>query len=386
MVLAWADGVARRTLGGAVVAALVIGLGRSSDARSAAMSGTGVGTLDRFGIGGGAGSVASAGSTSRVEPGPLGSGPVAILAIAGTVPRCVAAGCWSISGAPRTLGALSGGRRGSDAVGAPAVSGAPTASHGYRVGRWLRIGPEAEGLEQALQLAGGEVAPGADGHAAQAQRAHADPTQPGDGDADRLHDPTDDVVHALVDHHRQDQAVVGLAEDAELPRDDSATVDRHPVADPLQCLLARPREGQDVVLLVELVAGVHHPVGDIAVVGQEQEPLGVAVEPADRKDALPHVDEVHDRPPVALVADGRDVAAWLVEQDVPGLLGSEELAVDPEEGGAGIDLGAELGDDLAVDRDPPGANHLLGGAARSHPAGRHHALQAFHGWLRGVRR
>jgi hypothetical protein len=68
-----------------------------------------------------------------------------------------------------------------------------------------------------------------------------------------------------------------------------------------------------VVLLVEFVARVHDPIGDVAVVGQQEQPFGVAVKPAHRIDPLRDLDDVHDGAPVPLVLRGRDVAAGFVE-------------------------------------------------------------------------
>lgn len=132
-----------------------------------------------------------------------------------------------------------------------------------------------------------------------------------------------------------------------------------------------------MVLLGQAVAGVHHAVGDVAVVGQEEQPLGVAVEAADRVDPLADIDQVHHRPPLALVARGGDVAARLVEEEVAGSLGAQQVAVDPDLGGAGIDLGPELGDDLAVDVDAARPDQFLRPAAGGNAARGEDSLQAF---------
>ena len=254
------------------------------------------------------------------------------------------------------------------------MGGTPTAPGARSLGCLVGLLLQTQRLVQTLELAGREIAPQSGRDRLEAEGADADPPKASDGDADGLHDPAHDVVHALVDDDGEDQAVARLAQDAALLGHHPVTLDDDPVADPLQRLLARPRQREDVVLLVELIPRMHHPVGDVAVVGQEQQPLGVAVQPPDGKDTLGHVDEVHDRAPVALIANGGDVAARLVEEKIANRLGSKQLAVDPNLSRARVDLGPKLGDDLAVHRHPPGPNHLLRRAARSRAASRHHTL------------
>jgi hypothetical protein len=114
--------------------------------------------------------------------------------------------------------------------------------------------------------------------------------------------------------------------------------------------------------------------------GEDQQPLGVPVEPADGVYALLDVDELHDRPAAALVVHRGDVAAGLVDEEVAERLRAQQAAIDPDLGRRGVDLGAELGDDDAVDHDPTLADQLLGrrGARRRH--GCQDSLQSFHGW------
>ena len=92
------------------------------------------------------------------------------------------------------------------------------------------------------------------------------------------------------------------------------------------------RSTRDDVLLLVVVLGAQHLVDDVAVVGEQDQALGVLVEPADREDALGVVDEVDD---VAVdVALGRaGDADRLVERDVDRarLLarGADAVAVEP---------------------------------------------------------
>jgi hypothetical protein len=90
------------------------------------------------------------------------------------------------------------------------------------------------------------------------------------------------------------------------------------------------------------------------------------------------LDEVHDRPAIALVFDRRDVSAWFVEKDVSRLLGPETVAVNSDIGVDWISFCAERGDHFTINRYPSSGDHLLGLAPRSYSPGRENALQAFH--------
>jgi hypothetical protein len=89
-------------------------------------------------------------------------------------------------------------------------------------------------------------------------------------------------------------------------------LDHDPGSHPLQDVIGRAGKGQDVILLLQLVPRVHNPVGNIAVVGKEQQPFGVPIESANGIDPFRDVNQIHHRPPIALVFGGSDVPAWFV--------------------------------------------------------------------------
>jgi len=233
-------------------------------------------------------------------------------------------------------------------------------------------------LVEVVDLASGEIPPHADRDVLQRQGANSDATQAGHRDPDLLHQAADDVEHPLVDHNLEDQPVVGLAEDAALRGNNPLAVDHQAVAQALKGRFGRAGEGEHVVLLLQPVPRVHDAVGDVAVVGEQQQTFGLAVEASDRVDPLRNLDQLHHRLAVALVAHGRDIAAGLVEQQVARRLASEQLAVNVDLACLGIDLGAELGDDGAVNRHAPGHDQLFGPPAGAGAARGHHALEALH--------
>ena len=103
-----------------------------------------------------------------------------------------------------------------------------------------------------------------------------------------------------------------------------------------------------MIFLFETEFRVHDPVGQLAIIREEQQSLGVAVEPSNGVEALGGVDEIHHRTPLALVAGGGDVAARFVEHDVAAALRANEFAINADGVGVGIGLAAKLRDDHAV--------------------------------------
>jgi hypothetical protein len=120
----------------------------------------------------------------------------------------------------------------------------------------------------------------------------------------------------------------------------------------------------DEVGFFDAGGGAGEGVGEVAVVGHEQEAFAGVVEAADGEDALAGLEEVHDGGAAFGIAGGGDVALRFVEDEVAGALGAvEELAVDANVVARGVSFGAELGDGLAVDLDAAGGDEFLGFAA-----------------------
>jgi hypothetical protein len=123
---------------------------------------------------------------------------------------------------------------------------------------------------------------------------------------------------------------------------------------------------------------VRDPHREVAVVGQDHQPLGVEVEPTDRvqlvADLLP--DQVDHRDPSLGVVGRRHNADRLVEQQVATrTLRPQPLAVDLDRVVFSVGLLAEVRD-LPVDRDPAFGDQPLGVAPRAHACRRDQLLQA----------
>ena len=136
--------------------------------------------------------------------------------------------------------------------------------------------------------------------------------------------------------------------------------------------------GEDLVFLVELIAGVGDAVRERAVVGQQQESFGFPIESPDRVDAVMGFHQIHDRATVALIACGGDIARWLVEHEIAQVRLLKLPAIDLDAVDGGVSFRAELAHDLAVDLDFTVEYELLGCASRRDPMGGENPLEPFH--------
>ena len=120
-----------------------------------------------------------------------------------------------------------------------------------------------------------------------------------------------------------------------------------------------------------------------AVVGEQQQSLGVQVEPPDADQPRQVLRQRAEDGRAALrVGAGGDEAARLVEQEQPRALAPRQrLAVDADAVG-GRDVERWRGDGLAVDRHAAGRDPRLGLAARRHARPRHHLGDALGGFRR----
>ncbi len=98
---------------------------------------------------------------------------------------------------------------------------------------------------------------------------------------------------------------------------------------------------------------------EFAVVRQQQEPGGLAIEPADRDHALRHVDQIEHRSAPALVGGGRNITRRLVQHEIAPALPLDELPVDPDLLSRRVNSNPQLAHDRPVDTHAPFNNHLL---------------------------
>ena len=205
---------------------------------------------------------------------------------------------------------------------------------------------------------------------------------------DRVADGLTHVAHLpgapFVQHDRDHRLILPRAkrrlDQPHRGRCGPAPVDRHTPAQPIERRLVGHAADAHVVFPFHLVTRVEQPFGQRTVVGQQQQALGVVVEPPHRIDVLADVrQQIEDRRPALRVLPRRDVPARLVEQDIA-VMGDDPdpLAIDADVVVPGIGLRAELQHRLAVDTDAALCDQALGGAARRDACGRQDLLQSFH--------
>ena len=110
------------------------------------------------------------------------------------------------------------------------------------------------------------------------------------------------------------------------------------------------------------------PVGQLAVVGEQDETLGLGVQTAHVEEPLGAVEhEVRQRGAALGVGHGADDADRLVDGEVDQVgHGRQALAVHVDDLLGRVDPGAEAADHLAVDRHPAVTDHVLAGPAAGH--------------------
>jgi len=156
-------------------------------------------------------------------------------------------------------------------------------------------------------------------------------------------------------------------------------IDDHAAAQSLDRRRVRDAGDLDQVLAQHAVPRVRHAQREVAVVGQDHQPLGVKVEAADRVQLVPHLlpHQVDDGDAPLGVVGRRHHPDRLVEQQVaPHGLGLQSLAVDLDRVAGEVGLIADPRD-LAVDRDPAFGDQPLRVAARAHAGRGDQLLQAF---------
>ena len=150
-------------------------------------------------------------------------------------------------------------------------------------------------------------------------------------------------------------------------------LDRDALLQPVQRLLRDAAEGAHAIAADPAGRRQFQCARQPAVIGEEQQPLGVHVEAADADQPRQVLGQgAEDRLAAFRVGMGRHQAARLVAQEQPGPRPSgQRLAVDgdavprPDIEGRGVDR-------LAVDRDAPGGDPGLGLAPRGEPGAGNH--------------
>ena len=183
------------------------------------------------------------------------------------------------------------------------------------------------------------------------------------------------AVLTFVEHHLEHGALLVLR------------ADRHPLGmhlgfseadaapEAIEQFLAGHAGDLHEVLLLDTVARMGEKVGESPVVGEEDQPLAHAVEPANREQPLLAGHEVDDTRSPRRIGVGGHHADRLVEHVDDPLRIGQPLAVDTNLLGARIDAGAERGHHLPVDLDAARRDQFLAGATTAESGRREHLLE-----------
>lgn len=223
---------------------------------------------------------------------------------------------------------------------------------------------EVERLAKRLQFAIGEVAPRPALNVSQLERSDAGSNEPRHRVANLVEHAPDDTIAPLMDHDTNDGAIFSVANRAHFRRERTLAVDCDAATKAFQRGWRWMSVQQRFVFLVQLVARVHHAIGDLAIVRQQQKSLGVAIQPTNRQDTALHADEVHHRIAPTFVGCCRDVALRLVQQQIAATRIGDELPVNLNLLPLTIDLRSQLSDDLTIDANSPFGDEFLGSTAR----------------------
>jgi hypothetical protein len=254
------------------------------------------------------------------------------------------------------------------------------------------------GCTEEADLIAGQFTPRADREAAELERADRDCSDLAHREARLTKDLRDVAVLAFL--HRDPECClarlaledghvdVGSLDPAFLARSQTLELEHLPAEAVEICLIHIPFHHREI-RLGDAIARVGQAVGELAVVGQEDQAGLIPPQPADRKEpGLGRVvDQVQDCPAfkARFIVRGRERAIGLMKDDVELATGwvagrlCDGLAIDRDLVVSGIDERRELGDKLAVDLDVSFFDQLLADSACGDPCIGKDSLEPDHG-------
>jgi len=151
-------------------------------------------------------------------------------------------------------------------------------------------------------------------------------------------------------------------------RQGAAPLDLDAPPQPIEIAIVGHARNLCLVRALQFVPRMRHTLGELAVVGQQDEALGIGVETAHRivvaGDAAAR-DQVGDRRAPLRIGSGAHDAAWLEHQEIPARGGClEPASIDLHFVMFEICLGPQLGDDASVHFHSTLTQELIGRASR----------------------
>jgi hypothetical protein len=195
-------------------------------------------------------------------------------------------------------------------------------------------------------------------------RPDRDPRQGHDLVAELGQHPPNFAILPFREHHLQ-QGGLSLAAGLTNPLGPGLPLgEPDPILELPQVLLVGLPGDQDAVDLLDAIARVCQAIGEVAVVGQQDQPGAVLVQSADREDALSDSGKQIDHPGTPRrIGVGRDVASRLVDGEVNQSFLANRLTIDGDLVAIGIHPGSEFPSDLTVDGHPSLKDQFLTGSA-----------------------
>lgn len=194
------------------------------------------------------------------------------------------------------------------------------------------------------------------GQIAQSQRAHARAYQPFHFVTDREQHPSNLAVESLSQNHPQTRRTdrVDEIDPSTLPIEDDSALK-------LDCQDGIPRLiERDFVLLFDFVTRMREPLGKVAIVGQDEQPLALRVEPSDVKETREfRRQQMEDRVAGVRIAAGGDESARLVKQEIEPRRRASHHPAGHFYMVALARLRAEIRANLPVNRDPARGNQFI---------------------------
>ena len=194
----------------------------------------------------------------------------------------------------------------------------------------------------------GEAARLAFGEVRQGDRAEADSAQGDDAVADGLGHAADLAVAPLA----QDDLDLALAEATDLGGRRHTVLQLHPPLQLAQVALRGRAAQLDPIGLRHLVAGMGEAIGQLAVIGEQQQAGRVGVEPAHRVEPGLGVDQRDHSRPIARLLRGRDHPRRLVHRPNLPRLCPDRAPIHPHVIPSS-NISRRVGDDLPAHRHPP---------------------------------
>src|SRR5262249_1041364 len=197
--------------------------------------------------------------------------------------------------------------------------------------------------------------------------ADACPYQAPDGMAHRLAHAPHDAIPALVHDDLEGGVLAPTLHLMDARGCCRSVVERDAFPERAERGSARDTADLGEVRLLDAVTGMRDELGELPVVREDEEPVGVVVEPADGEDPWLARNEIDGRGTPFWVSSGRHDAPRLVQQVVDDVVAhADRHAVHLDTLLSATDALTESRD-RAVDRDPSFGDQCLGGTPRPEP-------------------